>query len=464
MAIEAYSKDGQIIRNLIPLSTLSNADFTQLCAQLVVQEMRNGVLFKKGDIDTDLIYLLTGDVVLQAEGLVVETISAESQSARFALAHHTPRKIDAVAKGRIRFLRVNPLLIKKKPLSEPKENFSAMQIDEDISDDPEDWMTSLLRLPIFQRLPPANLQKILISLESVKYKPGEVIVEQGGRGDYYYLIKHGQCILTRKPSPNAKEIKLAQLGSGDTFGEDALLSDAPRNVTITAQTEMVLLRLEKKQFITLIKEPSLKFLNYTEVCEAMKSGATLLDVRYQDEYENRHLSGSINVPFFTLRMQLKNLNREKPVIVVCNNGKASEAASFFLLKNKFNAMILKGGMESILPQFYAEESAQAKFAIDDGVEIPIENIESPVLSKPSVVEKEGADGKELDVQGQLSFLKSENESLRKTIKELNEKYQIQEQDKVLAEKQYRILQKQMEKLTQVLDKLKGSQDAKPQSK
>lgn len=455
MAVDIDSKDGLIIRNLIPLSTLSDAKFSELCSQISIQEIRNGTLFKKGDLDTDLVYLLAGEIILQAEGLVVETINADSHVAKFALAHQVPRKIDAVAKGRIRFLRVDANMLGLQPSYGPKENCSTMDI-EDINDDHEDWMTALLRLPIFQRLPPANLQKILISLESVRFRQGEVIVEQGGRGDYYYLIKDGQCILTRKPSPNAKEIKLAQLGQGDTFGEDALLSDAPRNVTITALTDMILLRLEKKQFITLIKEPSLKFLSYTEVCEALKFGATLLDVRYQDEYENRHLAGSVNVPFFTLRMQLKNLNRDKPIIVVCNNGKASEAAAFFLLKNKFNAMILRDGMESVLPESKTiEENVAAQFQIDDGVEIRVEAIE-PVIAEPiGQADKQADEAGDEDLKGQIKFLKLENESLRKTLSQLNEKYSKMEQDKDNAEKQYRILHKQMEKLTQVLEKIKS---------
>lgn len=224
-----------------------------------------------------------------------------------------------------------------------------MHIDE-TQDDSDDWMSALLRSPIFQRLPPTNLQKILMSLEAAHFSKGEVIVDQGTMGDYYYLIKKGYCELTRKPSPNAKEIKLAQMTAGDTFGEDSLLSDSPRNGSIRALTDISLLRLNKTQFVSLIKEPSLTFVNYMEMQEAMKQGTTLLDVRTPDEYEKHHIEGSINKPFFSLRMQLKTLGRETPIIVICSDGKTSEAAVFLLLRNKINAMILKGGMESITPQ------------------------------------------------------------------------------------------------------------------
>ncbi|MGZ4979623.1 MAG: cyclic nucleotide-binding domain-containing protein [Methylobacter sp.] len=315
---------------------------------------------------------------------------------------------------------------------------------EETQDNPDDWMTALLRSPIFQRLPPTNLQKILMSLEAIHFNKGEVIVDQGGVGDYYYLIKNGQCELTRRPSPNAKEIKLAQLATGDTFGEDSLLSDAPRNVTITALTDISLLRLNKPQFVSLIKEPSLSFVTYLEMQEAVKHGTLLLDVRSQDDYEKHHLDGSINEPFFSLRMQLKTLNREKPVIVVCDDGKTSEAAVFLLLRNKINARILQGGMAGIKPKQEHDLAAASdtKLIIDR----PEANQQKPEV-------KLSADA---DIQSnQIRLLQSELAALKITNQQLSDKCIKLEFDKQHAEKQARMLHKQVEKLTQVLDRLKG---------
>jgi len=313
---------------------------------------------------------------------------------------------------------------------------------EETQDDSDDWMTALLRSPIFQRLPPTNLQKILMSLEAVHFNKGEVIVDQGGVGDYYYLIKNGQCELTRRPSPNAKEIKLAQLATGDTFGEDSLLSDAPRNVTITALTDISLLRLNKPQFVSLIKEPSLSFVTYMEMREALKQGAILLDVRSPDDYASHHLDGSINEPFFSLRMQLKTLNREKPVIVVCDDGKTSEAAVFLLLRNKINARILQGGMAGIKPkQEHGVATASDTTLIADRPET--------IQQKPEI--KLSAD---TDIQSnQIRLLQSELAALKITNQQLSDKCIKLEFDKQYAEKQARMLHKQVEKLTQVLDKL-----------
>lgn len=321
---------------------------------------------------------------------------------------------------------------------------------EETQDDSDDWMTALLRSPIYQRLPPINLQKILISLEAVHFSKGEVIVDQGSMGDYYYLIKNGHCELTRKPSPNAKEIKLAQLATGDTFGEDSLLSDAPRNVTITALTEISLLRLNKPNFVSLIKEPSLSFVDYTEMQEAVQQGALLLDVRSPDDYEKHHLDGSINEPFFSLRMQLKTLNRDKPIIVVCGDGKTSEAAVFLLLRHKINAMILKGGMAGINPE--PAHDITSVSTTDDIQAVP-ETIHQKQDAKQSVDNPVTVSSNAQDEH--IRLLQAEIGGLKMTNQQLSDKCMKLEFDKQHAEKKARVLHKQLEKLTQVLDKLQG---------
>lgn len=443
MAVDVNSEEGLIIRKLIPLATLPIAHFKVLCDEATVEETENGFLFQRGEAAPRLVYLLSGEVILQAEGLVVEVIVAGSDSARFALAHQIPRKIDAVANGKVRFLRLD--VNKVSNLSPPPvyhEDNSYMVIEE-TDNSPDDWMSALLRSPIFQRLPPANLQKILMALEAVHFKPGEVILEQGSTGDYYYLIKSGQCVLTRKPSPNAKEIKLAQLSNGDTFGEDALLSGATRNVTITALTDIVLLRLDKQRFITLIKEPSLKFVDYEGLQEAVSQGALLLDVRSNDDYGAFHLEGSVNAPFFSLRMQLKSLNQDKPVVVVCQDGKTSEAAAFLLMRHKINAKILQGGMNSISQKIGAPSSL-----IDSGSQNEVPANEQ---SSQRVIEKL-VDIADDDL---VKKLKQENAALKNANQQLNDKCLQLEFDKQNAEKQVRILNKQLEKMTLVLDKLKN---------
>jgi CRP-like cAMP-binding protein len=448
MSVDILSEEGRLIRKFVPFVTMPAASFNALCAEMAIAEVTDDALFKRGDVDSNLIYLLSGEVILQADGLVIETIFADTEAARFALAHQIPRKIDAVAKGTVRFLRLEAAKVINLPPFEYKEETSFMSVDEP-DDSGDDWMTALLKLPVFQRLPPANLQKILMGLELVEYEKGATVIEQGAVGDYYYLIKSGQCLISRKPSASAKEIKLGMMDKGDTFGEDSLLTGGLRTVTVTALTGLSLLRLSKQQFISLIKEPSLKFIEYKDLETVSKQGGILMDIRAPDDYEKRHLEGAVNFPFFSLRMQLKTLSRDRTIVVICADGKVSEAGAFLLLKNKFNALILKGGMAAVPPGL-AREAAQ--FAIDDGIEtmVDLQESEHPE-DRLEAAGNLSAGDQNNPWEERIKFLKSENEALRRTGQSLNEKYEKLKTEKSDLEKEYRIVCQKLADLTRLAE-------------
>jgi hypothetical protein len=140
--------------------------------------------------------------------------------------------------------------------------------------------------------------------------------------------------------------------------------------------------------------------------------------------------------------------------VVCSNGKASEAAAFLLLRHKFNAIILKGGMESVPTEV---ESRTALFDIDDGIETLVGEPEEFQQGKDvEQTEDELPSSQDSNLAHQVRFLKSENDALRKMNYQLNDKCMRLEIEKDHAEKHCRMQQKQIDKLTQILAKLKES--------
>lgn len=444
MPVDLASKEGSVIRSLIPLMNLPSAPLKALCANMKVEELCDDFLFKRGDTDDRLVYLLSGTVLLQAQGLVVDTIEAHSESARFALAHQIPRKIDALAKGTVRFLRLDADSINNPPPLIYQEDDGYIVVEED--EDGQDWLASLLNAPLFQNLTPANLQKIIISLEEVDFSKGTVILEQGKQDDYYYLIKTGTCLLTHKPSPDAKPVKLAQIGKGNTLGEDALIFDKPRVETVTALTDVSLVRLTARQFTTLLKIPLLKYVDFMGLQEALKEGATLLDIRNAEDYKHRYLNGSAHIPFTSLKARFKSQSIDKPLIIIGNDDKTCEAAAIFLSKHRYTVKILKGGINNIAVSAENEAvffSRGDEMYTDDSWELPTTAVDSAVLEPSS--EESGA---------RLIFVESENEILKQANSQLQQRVAKLEADKETAEKQVRILTKQVEKLTQVLDKFK----------
>lgn len=439
MTVDIHSEEARIIRQLIPLSTLPAKRFEQLCRQLQIETAESGqYLFRRGDDNSDLYFLLDGSISLQTESFIIEIIRADSDSARFAIAHQIPRKVDAVAKSRIQFLRLNTAMMKSAQETSYQENESTMMVDE--LEDNDDWMTTLLKSPIFRGLPPANLQKILMSLQEIRFNPGDIIIKQGDPGDFYYIIKKGRALISRKPTPTAKEIKLAQLGDLDTFGEDSLLSGEPRNVTITAMTPMCLLRLGKEQFITLIKQPTLSYIQFEDLHAQLADGAELIDVRGPDEFQKSHLPHSINVPFFSLRMYLKTLSRNHPAIVVCKDGRTSESAAFVLMRHKFKALILKGGIAALTDDQL--KSAPALFKIDEGLgssQFFEQSSESPIASSIEPV-----------TQSQSIAL-----DLHQALQQLKAKCAALEAEKMTLELKCSSLARQLITAKAELEKLKG---------
>lgn len=441
MSVDPSSTEGLIIRKLVPLASLPSKPLKALCADMVIEEIHDDFLFKKGDTDDRLVYLVSGTVILQAQGLVVDSIDANHDSAHFALAHQIPRKIDALAKGVVRFLRLNANVINNPAPLIYQEDDGYIVAEEDASDT-DDWMDSLVKLPILQHLTPANLQKILISLEFVDVNKGATILKQGNHDEYYYLIKSGTCLVTHKPSVDAKEIKLAQLSKGNTLGEDALIFESPRTETITALSDVALLRLNKRQFVTLIKEPSLHFIDFLEMQQILLKGATVLDIRTPDKYKERHLNGSINIPFFSLKARLQKLSSETPNIIISDSDKPSEAAAFLLTKHRYRVYILKGGINDIT---VAPENEATFFSC---------NIDCSTYGDDSESVFDDLQLKTHNSDARIIILEAENDKLRQDVAELNQRYAQMKMDKDNAEKQTRILSKQVDKLTQVLNKFK----------
>ena len=57
-----------------------------------------------------------------------------------------------------------------------------------------------------------------------------------------------------------------------------------------------------------------------EVQRLLAEGAQLVEVLPQDEYEEEHLPGAINIPLKTLDAETtRQLKRDRPVVVYCHD-------------------------------------------------------------------------------------------------------------------------------------------------
>ncbi len=201
---------------------------------------------------------------------------------------------------------------------------------------------SSLRHGVFSQLPAARIEEMLARFERVGAKHGEVVIREGEEGDYYYLIESGRCQVERMVG--GVRVALAELKSGDTFGEEALASHARRNATVTMATDGKLLRLGKKDFHELLGEPLLQRIGYAEGLERAACGALWLDVRYPSEYRYDRLPGALNVPLNEVRNSFAVLDPAREYIVYCQSGRRSSAAAFLFAQRGFKVCLLQGGL------------------------------------------------------------------------------------------------------------------------
>jgi CRP/FNR family cyclic AMP-dependent transcriptional regulator len=110
------------------------------------------------------------------------------------------------------------------------------------------FLNHLAQVPLFSALSKKELQLVARRAEDVKVDPGRILVSEGSTGSEFFVIIDGTATVSRHGR------KVATLGPGDAFGELALLDKAPRNATVTAQTEMELVVLGQREFGGLIDE------------------------------------------------------------------------------------------------------------------------------------------------------------------------------------------------------------------
>lgn len=333
------------LRVLSPLNELKKDNLQALLKKIELLEANHGqTLFKKGDTKKRTVYVLSGTIELKEGDEVVQTIAGGTDEARNPIAPILPRHQTAVAVDDVEYISIDSELLDVTLTWDQTGVYEVSDFRAKLDKETGDWMTILLQIKAFQKIPPANIQTIFMHFQPVNYKAGDIVIKQGDEGDYFYVISRGLCTVTRE-TPLIKEgIKLAELVVGDTFGEEALISEAKRNATITMQTDGILMRLGKEDFQALLSEPMLEWLDHDEADKVVADGGQWLDVRLPSEFEVFHKDGAVNVPLYFLHMKLNKLDPGTQYVVCCNTGRRSSAAAFILNQKDFQAVVLKGGL------------------------------------------------------------------------------------------------------------------------
>ena len=339
--------DIELLRAFSPLDGLKRDNLAALARKVQVRELSPGqILFKEGDTEKRTIYIVSGTLELFDQANVIGTIEGGSEAARNPVAPVYPRRVSSRARDRVQFLSIDSDLLDVMLTWDQTGTYEVSDLQNEADEGNEDWMTMLLQTKAFHKIPPANIQAIFMRMQQINYKSGDVVLKQGAEGDYFYVLIRGSALVTRETPLSKEGIKLAELRVGDTFGEEALISEAKRNATVTMLTDGSVMRLGKDDFKTLLNEPMLDWVSLAEAEEMVKNGGQWLDVRLPSEFENQHLDGALNIPLYFIRLKISTLDKSKKYIVCCDTGRRSSAGAYILSERGYQAYVLENGINS----------------------------------------------------------------------------------------------------------------------
>lgn len=106
----------------------------------------------------------------------------------------------------------------------------------------------LSSVPILSTLTETERLTVADALRVEEFEDGDVIIRQNDPGNTFYIVNDGSVVCTQQASPVSPPVELCKLGAGQYFGEIALLTDRPRQATVTASGSTVCLSLDRRTF------------------------------------------------------------------------------------------------------------------------------------------------------------------------------------------------------------------------
>ena len=105
-------------------------------------------------------------------------------------------------------------------------------------------------VPLFEPLSLVAKEHLAGRLTRLHAEPGEVVVRAGDTGDRFYIVDSGELEIVNGAHSSA--------GSGDFFGEIALLRDVPRTATVRAVAPSELFALDRDDFLSALTHSAVR--------------------------------------------------------------------------------------------------------------------------------------------------------------------------------------------------------------
>jgi CRP-like cAMP-binding protein len=337
------------LRSLVPLNALSPRRLQAFRDQLVPRPLLAGELLFDGEPAGEHSYfLLTGALSMLGPNGASRRLDAGSpESCHVFNAGSRLSQVRALEDSSV--LVLDSALLDR--LVSWQQTHSNLLVELAAGGELTDWLEELLDNPLFAKVPAENVRNMLNKLEAVELPVGYVLMREGDAGDCCYFLKSGRAEVVIGLGSNEQVV--AELGVGTCFGEEALLTERPRNATVTLLEDACVLRLARQDFARLLRAPVVAGLDIEQANELIAQGAQWLDVRLLDEYQRGHALAALNMPLHLLRLKTRLLRQDRIYLCYCDSGKRSASAVFLLTQLGFTAYPLRDGLDALSAEQYA---------------------------------------------------------------------------------------------------------------
>jgi CRP/FNR family cyclic AMP-dependent transcriptional regulator len=109
-----------------------------------------------------------------------------------------------------------------------------------------DKLQLIADVPMFSACTKQEIKRIASLANRVEIPAGQSLTKEGERGKEFFIIAEGEAKVTVRGD------RVATLGPGEFFGETALLDPGPRTATVSADSPMVVYKVEGEDFRSLL--------------------------------------------------------------------------------------------------------------------------------------------------------------------------------------------------------------------
>ncbi|MDH5355879.1 MAG: cyclic nucleotide-binding domain-containing protein [Gammaproteobacteria bacterium] len=325
----------------LPEIFFSSDDIDQRQNRLFKLQAGESIRIRSHIDENNYLYLHKGEVRIETSARPLTLTKSENNAPKGYMVPQGNTLIDVLA--------ITDAVIYQVDSKQLDDIVAWVEVTQSLESEPEKLgiLSSLLTIKSLAHLTIESIYELVSRMEIKGFKKGEEVIIQGDEAEHFYVIYQGSAKVWAMDLYDDEPKHVNSLQEGDSFGEDALVTGGTRNATVRMTSDGILLIGNKKDFKELIAAPCIDEID-VEKTNLMKNNDDyeLLDVRYEEEWEESYIEGCILIPLHELRIRLDELDQNKKYIIYCRSGNRSAVAALILKKKKYNAVSMAGGIKA----------------------------------------------------------------------------------------------------------------------